>query len=331
MASFTLGAGADSSGVKLGAGGRDVLNPFTNRGEVGSFGLYEANWGGARKSRQLQEQLEKDLIADSPFQVITAQEVDKAFAAKLADSNVGGGWMVVTGDEESKTLLIGARASLAKEVKLLEWHRLVDGEYRAKNNKKETSKATAYSRMMLAQVVWKQPMANQESHTFLTCHMHCQTAKKSTGFAFGNTTFWHTLKAIIQRHHVDFITGDFNMSLWEVCTQLRINHPVITMLAWYGWKTVAGGSYKSVQQADGEDCDEDVVGATAPVVPGKARPVGLTPMHRSDSCGIFSLRKPAMVTRAMPDDAFENPDAELEEWMQGQGYPIESFLGERLR
>ena len=136
MASFTLGAGADSSGVKLGAGGRDVLNPFTNRGEVGSFGLYEANWGGARKSRQLQEQLEKDLIADSPFQVITAQEVDKAFAAKLADSNVGGGWMVVTGDEESKTLLIGARASLAKEVKLLEWHRLVDGEYRVRNKKK---------------------------------------------------------------------------------------------------------------------------------------------------------------------------------------------------
>ena len=44
--------------------------------------------------------------------------------------------MVVTSDEESKTLLIGARASLAKEVKLLEWHRLVDGEYRAKNNKK---------------------------------------------------------------------------------------------------------------------------------------------------------------------------------------------------
>ena len=136
MASFTLGAAADSSGVQLGSGGRDVLNPFSKRCEVGSFGLYSANWGGARKAKHMQDQLEKDLIADSPFQVITAQEVDKAFAVKLADSNVGGGWMVVTGDEESKTLLIGARASLAKEVKLLEWHRLVDGEYRARSKKK---------------------------------------------------------------------------------------------------------------------------------------------------------------------------------------------------
>ena len=180
---------------------------------------------------------------------------------------------------------------------------------------------------MLAEVVWNHSMASKESHLFLTCHMHHHTAKKAKGFADGFDRFWNTVEGTLQRHAVDFITGDFNMSLWQVCPQLRINHPPTTMLAWYGWKTVAGGSYQSVQQADGEDCDEDVVGATAPVVPGKARPVGLTPMHRSDSCGIFSLRKPAMVTRAMPDDAFENPDAELEEWMQGQGYPIESFLG----
>ena len=140
MASFTLGAAADSSGVQLGSGGRDVLNPFSKRCEVGSFGLNEANWGGARRWVSPHNQMEKDLIAEGPFQVITAQEVDKTFAVKLADSNVGGGWMVVTGDEESKTLLIGARASLAREVNRLEWHRLVDGEYRAKNKKNQPNK-----------------------------------------------------------------------------------------------------------------------------------------------------------------------------------------------
>ena len=70
-------------------GGRDVLNPFTNRGEVGSFGLYEANWGGARRWVSPHNQMEKDLIAEGPFQVITAQGADAAFAAKLAASAAG--------------------------------------------------------------------------------------------------------------------------------------------------------------------------------------------------------------------------------------------------
>ena len=35
VVSTTLGAGADSSGVKLGAGGRDVVNPFKDRGGLG--------------------------------------------------------------------------------------------------------------------------------------------------------------------------------------------------------------------------------------------------------------------------------------------------------
>jgi hypothetical protein len=35
--------------------------------------------------------------------------------------------------------------------------------------------------LLLAQVVWKKPMANQASHIFLTCHMHFHTAKGSAG------------------------------------------------------------------------------------------------------------------------------------------------------
>jgi hypothetical protein len=31
----------------------------------------------------------------------------------------------------------------------------------------------------------------------------------------------------------------------------------------------------------------------------------------------------------MPDDAFENPSAVLDHWVQGQGYAIESYLGQR--
>jgi hypothetical protein len=38
--------------------------------------------------------------------------------------------MLVTGNEGGNTLLMGARASLVKEVKLLEFHRIMDGEYK---------------------------------------------------------------------------------------------------------------------------------------------------------------------------------------------------------
>jgi hypothetical protein len=112
------------------------VEPNLNRGEVGSFVVYEANWSEGRRWPPKKRELENDLIAEGPFQVITAQEADPAFVAKLTSSDVGGGWMLVTGKEEGHTLLIGARASLVKEVKMLEWHRLVDGEYRLKNKPK---------------------------------------------------------------------------------------------------------------------------------------------------------------------------------------------------
>jgi hypothetical protein len=135
VANTTLDAGADSSGAQVGAGGRNVVNPFSDRGEVGSFGIYEGNWGGARKDKMLQARLHHDLIEDCRFSVITAQEADRTFAQQLSNSDVGGGWMIVAGDED-KSLLIGARSSLVKEVKLLEFHRIVDGEYKVGKNKK---------------------------------------------------------------------------------------------------------------------------------------------------------------------------------------------------
>jgi hypothetical protein len=326
VANTTLHAEADSSGANIGAGGRTVLHPFDDRTDVGSFGLYEGNWGGARKDRMLQDRLRHDLIEDCRFSVITAQEVDKMFAQELSNSTVGGGWIIVAGDED-KSLLIGARASLVKEVKLLEFHRIVDGDYKVGTNKTHPTKATAYSRLLLAQVVWKKPMANQASHIFLTCHMHYQTAKRAQGFCRANDDFWKKVVAITQAYDVDFITGDFNMSLWQVCIQLRETSPGTTMLAWYGWKSSSGGSYLSAGHNDGEEGHEHVDGATSSVVTGKGPLDGSTLSHRSDSCGIFSLRKPGRITRAMPDDAFENPDAVLDEWVKGQGYAITSYLG----
>ena len=70
------------------------------------------------------------------------------------------------------------------------------------------------------------------------------------------------MKDIVLKYPVDFITGDFNMSLWEVCTQLRINHPATTMLAWYGWKTAAGESYNKVERDSTRGDGERAAGRT---------------------------------------------------------------------
>jgi hypothetical protein len=74
-------------------------------------------------------------------------------------------------------------------------------------------------------------MASKESHLFLTCHMHHHTAKEAKGFTAGFDRFCNTVEGILQWHDVNFITGDFNMSLWKVCPQMRITHPATTMLA----------------------------------------------------------------------------------------------------
>jgi hypothetical protein len=294
VVSTTLGAGAVRVVMQVGAGGRDVVETHLNRGEVGSFLVYEANWHGSGGFKyQAKRDMETDWIANGQFQVITAQEADPDFVAKLTSSDVGGGWLLVTGNEPGNTLLIGARASLVKEVKMLEWHRLVDGEYRVKPKQQKAFQVKAYSRVMLAEVVWNHSMAGQESHLFLTCHMHRHTSRKAKHFAAGFDRFWNTVGDILQRHDVDFITGDFNKSLWQVCPQLRIQHPATTVLAWYGWKVTA------------------------------------RVWHRSTTCGIFSLRKPERVKRIMPDDAFEGLCADLDEWKNREGIDIDNFMGGR--
>jgi hypothetical protein len=138
--------------------------------------------------------------------------------------------------------------------------------------------------------------------------------------------FWNTVEGILQRHDVDFITGDFNMSLWQVCPQLRIQHPATTVLAWYGWKVKADGAVASAWQAD---CEDSEVGETAPVQAGIVQQFRQRASHRSDTCGIFSLRKPEKVKRDMPDDAFENLYADLDEWKIREGIDIDSFMGGR--
>ena len=76
--------------------------------------------------------------------------------------------------------------------------------------------------MLVAQVVLRQPVDGRKSVTVASVHMHHQTAKKASGFSAAHTAWWTLLRTVMCRQSVDILSGDFNMSLWEVSAKLAL-------------------------------------------------------------------------------------------------------------
>ena len=205
----THGRGAAFSGVY--SGGRRVQSPYSERQDVGGFGIYVGNWSGRRKMQLINDHLGADLIARNAAQILIAQEVDPKFIASLrepgssreatsAPQKVAGQdtpavvgyrqgrhfherpvnlspWHVAEASEgsgsEASTLIIAARSSLAKSSTVVEWQKLFHCDYK-RNGKTHL----AYSRILCAQVVWNAPMHGREAVQILNVHFHNLVAKK---------------------------------------------------------------------------------------------------------------------------------------------------------
>ena len=203
------GGGAASSGVYC--HGREVVAPYLQRDDIGTFGVYVGNWSGRRKLTVINNHIAADLIVRNAAQVIVAQEVDDRFIAALLEPQlsreamsaphpvpeqpsptvVGASgacdyadrpanlspWCVASGAEghgsESTTLIIAARSTVAKSSKVVEWNKMFHCMY---TNKQRQS--MAYSRLLIAQVEWIKPMHGRASHIFLNAHLHNLVAKQ---------------------------------------------------------------------------------------------------------------------------------------------------------
>ena len=185
-----------------GYGGRIVKRPYLRRKDIGSFGLYAGNWGGRSRMDLVNTHLYHDLVLRNPAQVLVAQEVDEDFARLLEDPTSqrfgpvppssalaerdasGDHWLVLRGDEgpgsEGKSLLIAGRKSLCKELRLRRWEKRFDGKYRARGGSNGKRESKAYTRFMVADVVWRKRMYGRWSTCIANVHLHHKTAKKDT-------------------------------------------------------------------------------------------------------------------------------------------------------
>ena len=168
------------------------------------------------------------------------------------------GWHVVRGDEDGNTCIVAGKRSMFKSVTRLEWHRSSGGKYKKKNNK---AVVDAWSRIIVAELVFWKPRCGMEKVVVCCVHMHRDPAARRPGFVQGADEFWQGLHHRIAKLNVNIIGGDFNMALWEVTGRLLLCGSKVTLVSAYAWRHVGAIS------AVAEDCDDHADSDTPPPPP----------------------------------------------------------------
>ena len=215
--------------------------------EVGNFGLVFGNWGSRGTLENDVKQKERrhahDLqVTRHPGQVLILAEATQdlegllqapeqegnLLADGLAQRNTKEHW-VVRGNEE-KGLLIAARKDNTTSLESLMYDVYNDRDYKTKGR---PSQAT--SRIIVCRVGFKQNVGHLGKEiVFCGVHGHYRTMKKEWPTAWD--AFWERLPAAIKLTGVQFMAGDFNMSLTEVPKQLRSHGNECDCVAWYPWQ-----------------------------------------------------------------------------------------------
>ena len=75
----------------------------------------------------------------------------------------------------SKSCLIAARSTIAEAVNVLQWTKQFDGTY-----KKNGVIKNKYSRLLVGEIIWKEPMAGSRRVVVANVHFHHKTAKQDS-------------------------------------------------------------------------------------------------------------------------------------------------------
>ena len=184
--------------------GRVPFAPYNMRDGIGSFGVYQGNWGGWSKQALARQHFYQDIVIHNPPHILCAQEVEQNLIDVLkhptarsehrpewrpkehARRREVARWHVAQGDEgpqstaQDGTCIIAAQDSVAEFVHLLEWVKTRDGpwkEHVGKGADKRTITKMAQSRNLIAQVAWRAPMNGRASTVVATVHMHRKPPK----------------------------------------------------------------------------------------------------------------------------------------------------------
>jgi hypothetical protein len=163
-----------------------------------------------------------------------------------------GGWLVVRGDEPGPTCIVAGKRSIFKSITRLEWHLSSGGTYKSKG--KARTKITAWSRVLVAELEFWTPCAGFDKVRVASVHMHRMPAKRQHGFCQGASDFWEGLHHRLINANVDFVGGDFNMSLYDTVSRLKREGSAVTLLAAHAWRMA--GEISAVAEEPGEDSDD---------------------------------------------------------------------------
>ena len=199
-----------------------------------------------------------------------------------------GGWHVVRGDEDGNTCIVAGKRSVFKSVTRLEWHRCSGGKYKKKNK----VLVDAWSRILVAELVFWKPRCGMEKVIVCCVHMHRDPAARRPGFVHGADEFWQGLHFRIANLKVNIIGGDFNMALWEVTGRLLSQGSKVTLVSAYAWRHVGVISAVAEEGDAHADSDDDIPPPPPPPPPPPVMPPP-KPLVRY-------LPTPAWITSPMP-------------------------------
>ena len=215
--------------------------------EVGNLGIFFGNWGaratlgGAKAQRRRMEKHDLQVLKNPAMIVVLAEaareteEILKTCCSR-GDPEVQGlesrddhDCHVLRGDEES-AILIAARKDNTTCIQLLEYNVIDDHEYMQRGRPKK-----ARSRIMVCRIYFKQNVGHIGKEVVVAgVHGHYMTMKREWPAAL--TRFWNILADEIRSHGVQFVAGDFNMSLTQVPVELRSRGIKCDCIAWYPWR-----------------------------------------------------------------------------------------------
>ena len=217
--------------------------------EVGNFALYWGNWGLRGTlgdgQRAMRREVMDGQILNNPGQVVVIAEASTQVEAMLQSAAVAGDLVVthegthesrstrehfVIRGKEDSALLIACRKDNTVGLECLLYERHDDHPYSEKGKRK-----MARSRILVCRVDFKQNVGHLGSHiVIMGVHANNKTMAQQWPTVWNE--YWDRLADHIRSRGVNFLAGDFNMSLTEVPGQLRSRGIQCDCVAWYPWK-----------------------------------------------------------------------------------------------
>jgi hypothetical protein len=214
---------------------------------------------------------------------------------------------VVRGDEES-AILVAARRDNTTALEMLHHEVHPDHPYKEKKKNK-----MARSRMLVCKVSFKQNIGHL-GKDIVVCGVHGHYRTMKMEWLLPWKEFWDRLARYVQVFGIQFVAGDFNMSITEVVKQLRSRGILCDCVAWYPW------------HYEGECCGQNEALA------------GMLSQQRLgfDSCGIFYIggKVEVRMTRPFRDIDFLSAVADEHEGLdvyRGTNVPGQPWVCYRSR